>query len=149
MLAYLVFCFLAIMCFAIIFNVPRSEFLTCGLIGTAGWTVSFFFRESTMMFFGIFLAACCITILSRIFARVRHSPLTVYLVPGILPLVPGGAAYNTMYAILLGEQASAALLAINTLQTAASICLGILTVFAFPAHWFDNFMNLLDFTKRT
>ena len=149
MLYYLIFCFIATICFAIIFNVPRSEFITCGFIGTAGWIISFLFRENLMMFLGIFMAACCITVLSRIFARIRHFPFTVYLVPGIISLVPGGALYNAMYAIISGEQASAILIGIDTLQTAGSICLGILTIFSLPASLFDRINVPRIFSKNT
>lgn len=129
---------MATICFAVVFNVPRSEFVTCGFIGTLGWFISFLFRENVSLFFGIFMAACCVALLSRVFARLRHCPLTLYLVPGIIPLVPGGALYNAMYAIISGEQTSAALVGINTLQTAGSICLGILTVFALPGSLIDK-----------
>ena len=145
MLFYLIFCFVATVSFAVVFNVPRSEFVTCGFIGTLGWSVSFMFRENVSLFLGIFLAACCVTLLSRVFARLRQCPMTLYLVPGIIPLVPGGAIYNTMYAIITGEQASAAMIGINTLQTAGSICLGILTIFALPGSMFEK---LKAFSKK-
>jgi len=148
MLLYLFFCFLATISFAIIFNVPRSEFLTCGFIGTAGWLVSYVFRENVSLFFGIFLASCCITLLSRLFARLRKCPLNLYLVPGIIPLVPGGAIYHTMYAVIIGEQTSAVHIGINTLQTAGSICLGILTIFALPGWLFDEVKKLPRISKR-
>ena len=139
MLYYLIFCFVATVSFAVVFNVPRSEFVTCGIIGTISWSVSYMLRDHVSMFFGIFLAACCVTLFSRAFARMRQCPITLYLVPGIIPLVPGGAIYNTMYAIITGEQTSAAMIGINTLQTAGAICLGILAIFALPAKLFDKF----------
>jgi len=134
---YLIFCFIATVSFAVVFNVPRSEFWTCGLIGTLGWSVGFVFRDGAI-FFGIFLAACCVALLSRLFALFRRCPLTLYMVPGIIPLVPGGAIYTTMYAIISGEQTSAAMVGINTLQTAGSICLGILAVLALPGSVFER-----------
>jgi len=148
LLYYLLFCFLATVCFAIVFNVPRSEFLTCGFVGTISWFVSFVFRDGGSLFLGIFLAACCVTLLSRVFARLRRSPLNLYLVPGIIPLVPGGAIYNTMYAVITGEQTSAVLIGINTLQTAGSICLGILTIFALPGWLFDEVKKLPKISAR-
>ena len=44
-----------------------------------------------------FIAVVVITLLSRIFAIVRKAPVTIFLVSGIFPLVPGVGIYYTSY----------------------------------------------------
>ena len=42
-------------------------------------------------------------VLSEIFARMFKSPATVFLIIGIVPLVPGGGLYYTMDALIDGN----------------------------------------------
>jgi len=134
----LFFRFLSTVSFALLVNVPKSEFLWCGLIGMLSWLVVLLVGENLPLYFGIYLAACCVTLFSRILPRIRRMPMTTYLVPGIIPLVPGGAMYLTMYEILSGEQASAVAIGLSSLQTAGLICLGIVTMLSLPAVLFEK-----------
>lgn len=76
-------------------------------------------------FGGLFLAsfaggAAC-TLYSEIMARVLKTPATVFLIPGLIPMVPGGSLYYTMAFLVQGDQATAMQKGIDTL----CVCLGI------------------------
>ncbi|MBQ8911725.1 MAG: threonine/serine exporter family protein [Clostridia bacterium] len=76
-------------------------------------------------FGGLFLAslaggAAC-TLYAEIMARVLKTPATVFLIPGLIPMVPGGSLYYTMAFLVQGDQATAAQKGIDTL----CVCLGI------------------------
>lgn len=136
MILELFFRFLATVCFALLFNVPRSELVWCGLGGMISWLVVLLVGENMSVYFGIYVAAGFVTLFGRMLAGVRKMPMTMYLVPGIIPLVPGGAVYLTMYEIISGEQASALTIGISSLQTAGLLCLGIVTVLSLPQKLF-------------
>lgn len=40
------------------------------------------------------IATLCLTIMARIFAAARSMPVTVYLLSGIFPLVPGAGIFT-------------------------------------------------------
>ncbi len=58
---------------------------------------------------------------SEIMARTQKAPVTVFLVPGILPLLPGSFLYYTMQALMAGEMELFEHFAVTT----ASVTLGI------------------------
>ncbi len=62
---------------------------------------------------------------SEISARVTKAPVSVYLVPCIIPLVPGSALYATMFSFVAGNYAAAADGALTTLVVALGIAGGI------------------------
>ncbi len=72
------------------------------------------------------LAALVGAVFSEMTARVTRAPVTVYLVPGIIPLVPGGALYETMSHLVAGEYSAAASYGLVTLKVAAGIAGGII-----------------------
>ncbi|AUS85185.1 MULTISPECIES: threonine/serine exporter family protein [Lysinibacillus] len=82
---------------AIIFNVPRKTLLHCGLVGVIGWIIYYVLTEQGMdvvkaSFFGSFVIA----IVAHLYARRFKIPMIIFIVGGIIPLVPGGMAYNAM-----------------------------------------------------
>ena len=85
--------FFATAAFSVLFSVPRKQWLFAGLTGGTGWV---FYRGMTAgsgLVVATFIAVVVVTLLSRIFAVVRKSPVTIFLVPGIFPLVPGVGIY--------------------------------------------------------
>jgi uncharacterized membrane protein YjjB (DUF3815 family) len=62
---------------------------------------------------------------SEIMARVTKVPVPVYMFPCIIPLVPGGALYETMLNLVAGHYPQAAAAGIRTLQIALGIAGGI------------------------
>lgn len=47
-----------------------------------------------------FLASCVGALYSEILARIRRAPAIVYLLPSLIPIIPGGALYRTMNALI-------------------------------------------------
>lgn len=52
------------------------------------------------------VAALAICVWSETMARVRRAPANVFLIPGVVPLLPGGKLYYSMSGLLQGDQAS-------------------------------------------
>ena len=63
---------------------------------------------------------------SEICARLTKVPVPVYMVPCIIPLVPGRALYAAMFSFVAGEYAAAGEAALTTLVVALGISGGII-----------------------
>lgn len=124
--------FFATAAFSVIFSIPKKQWIFAGLTGGAGW---FFYRVFSS-FQGIvvatFIAVVVVTLLSRMFAVIRKSPVTIFLVSGIFPLVPGVGIYYTSYYFIMNEFSMASAKGIETLKIAVAITLGIMCVLLIP-----------------
>lgn len=74
------------------------------------------------------IPAAVVTFYAEVLARVVKAPATVFLIPSIIPLVPGGMLYATMRAIVDGEGADARIYAAQTIVIALGIAVGIVVV---------------------
>ena len=113
--------------FSIIFNVPRKELLLCGLAGASGWLIyqliTMFFPDAVVA--ATFFGAAVVTCFSRLVSTWRRMPTTVYMIPGIIPLVPGIGIYYTMFYAVMGDYTEALLWGIHTLRIAGVIPYGL------------------------
>ncbi len=96
------------LCFAVLFACPRKSLFFCGLVGAVGW----FVYELAVMLgadsaAASLLAVIPLTLLTRVFAITLKMPVTVFLLSGIFPLVPGAGIYYTAYYFIQGNNALA------------------------------------------
>ncbi len=124
--------FIAIAGFSVLLETPKKYLWCAGTVGAVGWFVYLLSQElgagEVMATFG---SATAIAIVSHIFARQFKAPVTVFLVAGILPTVPGAGMYRVVYNIISGNTALAAEYLILTLELAGVIALGIFFVDTF------------------
>ena len=81
-----------------------------------------------------FLSALAIAFVSHVFARVFKAPVTVFLIAGILPTVPGAGMYRIVYYIIENDREMCSYYLIQTLEIAGMIALAIFimdTIFRF------------------
>ncbi|MFJ7668647.1 threonine/serine exporter family protein [Lysinibacillus sp. NPDC097195] len=82
---------------AIIFNVPRKTLFHCGFVGVIGWIIYYLLTERGMdVVDASFFSSFIIAIVAHLYARRFKMPMIIFIVAGIIPLVPGGMAYNAM-----------------------------------------------------
>lgn len=74
------------------------------------------------------ISAAVVTLYAEVLARVIKAPATVFLIPSIIPLVPGGRLYYTMRAIVDGDADSAKIYAMETIVIALGIAVGIVVI---------------------
>lgn len=130
---------LATISFAILFNAPKKEAIYCGLTGALGWTVYYFMTTNGInSVFSALVATFCLTVMSRCFAVVRKSPVTMYVLPGIFPLVPGAGIYYTAYYLFNGDTALSGAKGLETLEIAGAIVFGIIFGFGIPQWLFHK-----------
>ena len=118
--------FFATLAFAVVFHVPKKHLMTSGLIGAIGWTIFVIVKFEIGSFVAGFAAACAIGLLADICARKFHQAATVYIIPGIIPLVPGAGMYYTTLYLIHGEMSMAADKCVETLMMAGCISVGLL-----------------------
>lgn len=132
------FCsFLGTVAFSILFNVPRRFYICCGLTGMAGWLCYLVSVEMMSVSTATFLGTVLVVLLSRILAVWKKCPITVFLVSGIFPLIPGAGVYYTVYNVVQGNLAEAAGKGIGAVKIAFAIVLGIVFVVSIPKKWFQ------------
>ena len=119
--------------FAILFACPKRTLPYCGLVGAVGWLV-----YEVAVLFGLeafaasLLAVIPLTLLTRIFSIFCKAPVTVFLLPGIFPLVPGAGIYYTAYYFIQGNNALALSNGISTFKIAVALATGIALVLGIP-----------------
>lgn len=135
--------FFATLSFAILFSAPKRQLVFCGLTGAAGWIVYLLLMQNDS---GIALANLAatfvLTLMARIFAAMERHPVTVYLLSGIFPLVPGAGIYYTSYYFIMHDMTNFSRYGSETVIIAGSIALGIVFGFALPQKMFNALPQL-------
>lgn len=142
---HLILGFFATLGFAVYFNVPLGAIFASCLTGAIGWVVAYistnYFGQQVL---GNFLASFVIGLLGDFFAVKIKKPTTVFIIPGITPLVPGAGTYYTMLFLVQNEYMKAIVKGAETLFVAAAIAIGII----FSAVFADFIKSILQKTKQ-
>ena len=117
--------------FSLLFSVPREHYPLCGFIGGTGWLICWVCINvlGAGAVAGSFFATVFITLASRIGSTVRKCPVTLFLIAGIFPEVPGIGIYRTVYYSLLENNELSLHYGRETLGIAIAMVLGIVIVF--------------------
>lgn len=75
---------------------------------------------------GYFLATIVTTLYAEFMAVYRKKPATIFLIPSIIPFVPGGIVFRAMSAWLDGDQDSILIQSRYAITVAGAIALGII-----------------------
>ncbi|MGN0375384.1 MAG: threonine/serine exporter family protein [Butyrivibrio sp.] len=115
--------------FSLIYNI-RKRHLIPGFVNTV-IVVSLYVilsgRIDNLLVLNTFLSVIA-ALLSELEARLFKAPVTVFLIPAIFPLVPGGYLYYTMYAIITQNSAAVNTNASAALMTSLGLATGIVMV---------------------
>lgn len=121
--------FLAILCFAIMLETPKKYIVFAGIVGAVGWFVFLFAgKMGASEVFATFLSALTIAFISHVFARVFKTPVTGFLIAGILPTVPGAGMYHIGYYLFQRDMDMMAYYITSVLQIAGVIAAAIFIV---------------------
>lgn len=121
--------FFMVICLAVSMEIPKKFLLYSGFVGGFGWGVYLFSEQHLgAAVAATFISAMAITILSQIGARILKAPVTVFLIAGILPLVPGTGMYRTVYYTIHNQGVLANYYLRQTLMIAGAIALAIFII---------------------
>ncbi len=131
--------FAATVAFALIFHAPKAQYIPAGLTGAFGWLIyTVFMHFLPNAAFASFFAALGLTYLARVFAFYRRCPVTVFLISGIFPIVPGAGIYYTGYHFFMNSNGAGAEMGLETIKIAIAIALGIGIVVSLPRGFFTR-----------
>lgn len=128
--------FLATASFGIIFNAPKKTLFHCGIVGAIGWVIYLALTNRGVDIVpASFMGSFVIAIVAHIYAKRFRMPMLIFSVAGIIPLVPGGMAYNTMRHVVEKDYTQGVEFAVKTSLVTGAIVMGL--VFA------EVFMQLI------
>ncbi|MHC3760157.1 threonine/serine exporter family protein [Staphylococcus succinus] len=124
----LFFSFTASYFFALIYDAPKKLFFSAGLAGALGYIVNFTLSTSFQMdnIYTSLLGSLTLGLISHIMSRLLKSPVIVFMIPGIIPLVPGSLAFQATRQLVTLNFTDASNTLIRTILIAGSIALGLI-----------------------
>lgn len=124
--------FFATAAFSVLFYLPKKYIIHSGMTGALGWLIYLFSLEliddkvlSTLA------ATLLVALASHILARIYKTPVTMFLIPGVIPFVPGAGMYQIVTGIVEGNVERTSYYFFETLQIAGAIALGIFIIDTF------------------
>ena len=115
--------------FSIIFRVPVRNLPICALVGACGWIVyQLLVSNEFSPVAACFFASSMVALLSDIASKLLKEASTVFIIPGIMCLVPGAGMYRCMLALLHHDMNSFASIGTETLLVAGAIAVGLLVM---------------------
>ena len=118
--------FLAVYFFTMLLEIPKKYAFYCSLAGGVNWWIYLIVMEKmSSSMAAAFFASLAVAILSQVFARIQKTPVTVFLVAGILPTVPGAAIYRSVYYFIHNNSNQCTYYLLQTLQIAGAIAMAI------------------------
>lgn len=112
--------------FAGLFNLHGKKMIYAALGGLFAWAIYMLVEVFTdSPYICAFISSIALTLYSETMARVQKSPVTVFLVIAVIPLVPGAGLYRTMNYFMHQQPELAAAQSLYTLLFAASMSAGI------------------------
>lgn len=119
--------FIAVVAFSLLIEIPKRYLALAGIVGAVGGLVYTACADLVQMgtVASSFWSAFTIALLSHSFARIFKAPVTLFLIAGILPTVPGAGMYRMVYSITLEDSGMAGYYLVQTLEIAGVIALAI------------------------
>ena len=140
--------FMTIYFFSLMSESPKKYLVWAGVVGAIGWCVYLLMENYTHFgsVMGSFISVVVISVVSHISARVYKAPVTLFLVAGILPTVPGAGMYRIVHSLIVHDFTRSVQCFVETIEIAGAISLAIVlvdTIFKLADHsgWKQNSMR--------
>ena len=132
MITQLIMAFLGTVGFALRFHLRKSLILPASIGGFISWGIYLIFYEvfGYGYFVSALIACVCVAFYSEILARKLKAPANLFLIPGVVPLIPGSSLYYAMSYAVTGEMDIAKTYSLKMIEFALGIAIGISLVVA-------------------
>ncbi|MEK3973626.1 MULTISPECIES: threonine/serine exporter family protein [unclassified Psychrobacillus] len=135
--------FIAAAAFGVIFNAPRKSLVYCGLVGMVGWLVFSLVRYlNDDPIIASFAGAFSIAFVAHIMAKKFKMPMIIFSVAGIIPLVPGGSAYNAMRNVVEEDYGVAVEYAALALMISGAVAMGLVFAEIITQIWLKSLKSM-------
>ncbi|MBO5746586.1 MAG: threonine/serine exporter family protein [Clostridia bacterium] len=112
--------------FALLFQLRKKLLIAAAVGGLINWGVYLLIEPMfDNEFIPCFVAAAVAVVYCEVAARVFKAPVTLFLVPSIVPSVPGSGLFYTMSSIVKKDWAGAKEFGLRTAEFALGIAAGI------------------------
>ena len=91
--------FIGTIAYAVMFQVPRRFYIGCGITGSVGWMIYKLASVYCSVAVASFIGTVCTVLVARMLTVRLKCPITIFLISGIITLVPGAG-------ILSGDQSA-------------------------------------------
>lgn len=122
--------------FALFFNVNKRHIASAVLGGMITWAI---YYALSQVIDGVFIPCMVASIFAAVYAealaRITHTPVAVFFIISVIPLVPGRGLYYTMYNAVSGNISECLDYGHATILFAAGIAVGICIVTAVVQTW--------------
>ncbi|KRN33556.1 threonine/serine exporter family protein [Weissella halotolerans] len=89
--------FAATIGFALVVQAPRRGLVITGIIGATSYLpYTLCLSTSKNQYYGIFLATLLVCFMGMLFARIKHIPANILIIPSLVLYFPGQQAYKMM-----------------------------------------------------
>ena len=124
--------------FAVLYGVPRSEYIHVGVCSMVGWMAYLLMLRivGATVIESSFVATVVVVLVSRFMAVDRKCPVIVFQICGVIPLIPGAGIFWTVYYIVNKELSMAVTTGFTALGVAVAIVLGIIFMTSLPGRMF-------------
>lgn len=120
---------LGVIGFALLFHVRKEKLVAVASGGALSWAVYLIAVQfHGEVAFGLFASTVTVALLAEVLARVMKTPVTILLVPMLIPLMPGGDLYYTTSYLVRGQMDDCIARLELLVQSAGAIAFGILCV---------------------
>lgn len=146
--------FVGTLAFSVLFNIDKKYYIYCGFTGMVGWAAKCIIESHTTDTIGTLAGALVVVLISRIISVWKKCPITIFMVAGIFPLIPGSSIYYTAYYFGIGDFAEAAVKGISAIKTSFAIVVGIHLIDAIPpklfrkSYWKEKWIKLRVHLQR-
>ena len=124
-----VICALSVGSFCVIAESPKNTLIPASLISAIAYIVYRIISiNANKEILAYFVASVIISVLSEILARIYKKPSTIFIFPGIIPLVPGVGLYNSMLYLIRHDYSMFTAKAVNTLFISGAIAIAVAIV---------------------
>lgn len=115
--------------FSVVFRLKRDKIVLASLGGGLTWLLYLvLFAKVKNEFMAYFWSTVFATFYAEAMARIYKAPVTIFVIPAIVPLIPGGCLYYTMEYLLQSDTSLFREKAAETAMLALAIAMGITIV---------------------
>lgn len=128
----LITAFIGSLSFCFVFNLRKQLLFIASLGSVLCWGIYLIgtnFYEGELI--PCLLASASAALYAEVLARIKKAPATLFLVTGVLPVIPGSKLYYTMSSVVQKDWLQAKEYGLSTVESAIAIAVGISLIWAF------------------
>lgn len=96
----MIFCFISTYFYAMTMNAPKNTLVYSSAIAALGYLIYEYCTMLNKPMLGFLLGTSLVATLGEILARKLKLPATIFIFPGVIPIVPGFGLYETVLAFV-------------------------------------------------